>query len=177
VKLPNPARRFDYILEADRQTDNPTIWVLRRLTWEELAEFLAGAPFMPGDALQVAEISRAAAAEGRSLNDQEIQRVNERLPTGADFSLKLRRWYARALERALVEVRNVLDDDNRPLALPPAELLKLMPSAAIMELGGHLLQISTPEADSKNSVAPRAPGRAAETAVSAPGSQSIRADA
>ena len=177
MKVCNPARRFDYIIEIDRQTDNPTIWVLRRLTWEELWEHQASAPFMPGDSLRIAEIARAAKAEGRTLNEEEIQQVNAQLPADNEFSLKLRRWYVRALQSCLVEVRNLLDEDNRPVSLPIAEMLKLVPSAAIMELGGYLLQISMPEADSKNSVAPRAPGRAAETAASAPGSQSIPADA
>jgi hypothetical protein len=168
MKINNPSRRFEYILQSDREAQSPTVFCLRRLTWEELGDYQMASPVNLDRAIEVARIAQAAQAQARELTSEEVERLSELVPNTTEFMKKITAAYVVALRFGLVEIRGLQDENNQPLELSVPDFLRAAPSAVIHELGQELMQMSRlAEVERKNSFAPRVPGRAAGAAASA----------
>ena len=44
IRIINPASTVEYVLKSDRESDNPTVFVLRPLTWEQFGEVTRASP-------------------------------------------------------------------------------------------------------------------------------------
>jgi len=175
-RIGNPAARFDYVLAADRSSGAPTVFVLRRLTWEQLAHVRDLAPFSsPAQVLDVMRITEAALKEGRAPNLEELAALDAAMPDWRSRGVQLQRMMARAVQAGVTEIRGLEDEKGAPLALAPAEFAASAPVEIVSELGGEILRISTlDEAEAKNSAAPPGPGPVAAPATPARGSRSTR---
>jgi hypothetical protein len=168
MKLLNPAKRRDYVLEADRGSQQPTVFVLRRLTREEFLEFSALAPFTLDQAARIQRITQAARAEGRDLDDAERRELATVVPDIKAASRLLVRAHEYAAARGVAEIRDLVDEDLRPLEMSVAEFLRFAPADVVQELGSAVIEWSVlTEAERKNSGAQSAPGSPAPTAQSA----------
>lgn len=168
MKINNPARTFDYVLQADREAQSPSVFVLRRLTWEELGEFQMASPVSMESAMPIARTVQAAQAAGRELTAQEVDQMNALVPNTAEFLKKITAAYVVALRFGLTEIRALQDEDGQPIELSVPTFLRAAPGEVIQELAQELMRLSRlPESERKNFSAPRAPGRAAATARSA----------
>lgn len=175
MRLLNPTKRREYILEADRGSDNPTVFVLRRLTREEFFEFAALAPFSAQQAEAIERIVRAARRERRALNADEQAALAQIMPDTRAALRALTRANEFAARCGLVEIRNLLDEEMRPLEMSVADFARFAPADVIQELGAAVIDWSVlAEAERKNSGAQSAPGSPAQTAQSAPESTTSR---
>lgn len=174
MRILNHQRRREVVLEADRDSDQPTVFVMRRLNWEELAWFQQTAPFTPQLAASIEAIAGQAEAEGRELTLEEATELAKLLPEDKEFFVRLTRAHASALKVGVIEIRHLQDEDGNPLELAPAEVIDALPASAINELGRELMRFSRPEGDLKNFAVPRVPGRVAAIAASAPGNRTTR---
>lgn len=168
MRINNPSKVFDYTLLADRESQSPTVFVLRRLTWEEIGEYQIASPLSLSDAMRAARIVAAAEEENRKLTDEEAAQIDAAFPDTPEHIVRITAAYAKILPYGILEIRNLQDESGAPITLEPKVFVKAAPGAVIRELGQELMRISRlPEAERKNSSAPRAPGRAAGTAASA----------
>lgn len=169
MQIANPARRFDYVLRDDRDSDAPTVFTLRRLTWEELAEVQAcAAALADADAVKLAALTEPARRDGRDLTPEEVERVVAEVPDWHKALAPALRLHARACHYGLVAIAHLRDETGAPLELDPVKFIRAAAAHHITELGEEILRISRLTVDDrKNSAAPRVPGRRTARATTA----------
>lgn len=173
MKFLNPAKRKEYVLEADRSSQTPTVFVFKRLTREDFFEFSGLSPFTLEQAAKIDRILKPSRDEKRVPTDEERAEVQAVMPDFKETAKALTRAYDFALQRGLVEIRNLYDESMQPLQMSVPDFISYAPVDVVQELGSALIEWSVlGEADRKNSVAQSAPGSQASTAQSAPESPS-----
>ncbi len=151
MRLANPATTREYVLEADRKSDPATVFVLRRLTREQLFEYASRAPFTVAQATELAAIRERAKREARALTAAEQKHFDALEPkTFADIARALES-FAYTVSVGVVEIRNLLDERGKPLKMTPEKFAKVAPAEVIKELGEAVLEHSVlSEDDRKN---------------------------
>lgn len=142
LRIDKPGRREEYVLNADRESSEPTVFELRPLTWEEMAEVNEQVPMTPEQALQVAAIVAPARAEGRELNEDEILRIHEAVPMDVRHLRKVTKQMAVAARYGIARIRNLLDLDGNVIEMGSAEFARQAPAEALREIGARVLEIS-----------------------------------
>lgn len=151
MKIANPARRIEYILEADRGNEAQTVFTLRRLSWEEFADVQSSVPVTSQAAVRIAQLTADARAEGRSMTPEELAVLTEEVPDWISVSTQMTRMHAAACRRGLDSIRGLLDHSGKPIEMSAEDFARWAPIEIVQELGNEILRLSTlTETDQKN---------------------------
>jgi hypothetical protein len=151
VKVLNPAQRIEYVLTSDRESDAPTIFVLRPLTWEQFGTIMEHAAISAEQWMKITEIRNRATAEEREISDREKEEIGAIAPSGVDLQMRLNRQYAVAVELGVTEIRGLVDRNGSPLPLAPGEFARCASPEMLGELYDEIARLSTlTENDRKN---------------------------
>lgn len=151
IRVDVPGRTFDYVLKADRASDQKTVFVLRPLAWEEDAEVKELSPLMPEQAMNIYAITSICAAEKREMTIEEIGRINEIVPHDARYMHKLTAQLARAVHFGVVSIKNLQDLQGNPAKMAGPEFARIGRAEEIREIGAEIMRISQlPEDTEKN---------------------------
>lgn len=143
MRFSNPARRWDYVLEIDRGDPTPTIFSLRRLTWEEHAQCNAASPLTAMQAMQLDAVLAPVREERRLPSREEIEQLVAIEPKWESLSAPLTRMHAKTCSFGLVEIRGLVDENGVPLSLTPAAFVEHAPAAMIQEVATEIIRLST----------------------------------
>lgn len=147
LKVEKPGRCKEYILHADRESSNPTVFEYRSLMWEEMAEVNEHAPMTTEQAVQIAAIMASARAENRELMPEESARIAEIAPINAAYMHLATKQAAVAVRHGITRIRNLVDLDGNPIEMNGAEFAKYAPGSALRELGQEIIRNSRLEED------------------------------
>ena len=151
MKMRRPGQTKDYILEADRESDEPTVFEFHQLSWKEMASVNKEAALTMDQAIQVNAIYVLAKSEDRELTDDEKKRVTEIAPMGTEMIHRLNMQHSKAVKLGLEKIKNLRDENNQPLEISIEEFEKFADRAVVRELGTAIIQFSGfNEKNSKN---------------------------
>lgn len=142
LQIKKPGIRTDYVLAADRESSQPTRFVLRALTWDEMMEIGELTTITLEQALQIHAITSAARDEQREMTPEENERVNAVAPMDGRAARRLTQQHALAVRYGVAEIRGLLDTDGAALKMSGAELASAAPGDVIIELGTEIMRIS-----------------------------------
>lgn len=143
MKFYNPSRTHEYVLHADRKSKNPTRFEMRRLTRDEMFSYGEKSTVNLETAIKVAKIHQRVKATGAKLTAADRKVIEALEPRTYAEVRRAQDAYAFALGLGLTAIHGLLDERDKPLELKPAEFLKHAPAQIIVELGEHLLEISS----------------------------------
>ena len=152
VHVINPESRTEFILKEDRDSEKPTIFVLRPLTWIEMSEYLKASTLSLDQANRVLTIKKRAEDESRAITAEENAEI-EAIVGRSDWDelFKSQRQDRIAVEFGLIEVRGLVDQNGKPLACPPKELVQRASPGILAELREEIVRLSAiSEYDRKN---------------------------
>lgn len=147
LKVEKPGRREEHILLADRESSQPTVFELRPLSWEEMAEVNEHAPMTQEQAVKVVAIMAPARAEGREMTKDEMARMAEVAPMDATYTRRATKQAAVAVRYGVIGIRGLVDLDGKPMEMSSAEFAKSAPGSVLRELGAEIIRISRIEED------------------------------
>lgn len=151
MRIADPARRSEYILKADRESASPTVFVLRRLTREQMLDCAAAAPISMQEVMRIGRIVTAAKAEARELNDEENAVMKALEPQNFAEVKRALGSHALAIELGVTEIRSLTDEHGAPLAMSAADFARAAPADVVSELGEAVVNFSQlDEAERKN---------------------------
>lgn len=160
IRFPSASARLEYVLADDRASEQPTVFVLRRLTSEEMRRVIELQPVPLRVAMRVEAIRQAAAGDpaqdipARALTDQERAEIDRLMPDTDDAGRLARtaEQMGQAVAFGLVEVRNVAGEDGQPTTVTPQAFISGCTNLTwLVELGNAVIAFSTlAEADRKN---------------------------
>lgn len=156
-----PTRRFEYVLEDDRNSQAQTVFLLRRLSWEELLSIqrAAGSSVSPHATGRLLELTAAARDEKRELSQQEIESLMREIPDWSRVAGDITDFNARIARAGVEKISGLIDEQGKPITMPPEEFIRWAPPEVVNELGGEILRLSQlSETERKNSPAPPEPG-------------------
>ncbi len=142
LRIQRPTKRTEYILEEDRDSSAPTVFVLRPLTWDQVAEVGSASPLSPEQAQAHAAIFLAAQREGRELTVAELNEINKIAPMNAQYLRALTHQMAIAARYGVAEIRNAIDFEGAPLTINAVEFVEHGRAEHVRELGGEVMRIS-----------------------------------
>lgn len=142
MKVRRPGKIQEYILEQDRQSDKPTVFEYRPLTWQEMSEVSLLSPMSMDDALQINAIYQRAEAEDRELTTDEIKEIQSVSKIDKEYLHKLNLQHAKACRIGLVRIRHLVDEDNQPVEMMPEEFVDAADPGPIRELGTQIMNAS-----------------------------------
>lgn len=151
MRILDPVRKHEYILEADRSARKPTKFILRRLTRDEMFDYGARSSFTVEQAAKVTEINALLKKEKRAMNETELAIFD---------SLKLKSFedvrraidaYAFAISCSLEEIIGLQNEKGAPVKMEPELFLKFAAPNVLAELGQFVMEISSlTEGERKN---------------------------
>jgi len=137
-----PGSTEEYIIKQDRESENPTTFILRGLTWKELDDVNRDSPMSVGDALIIHGLIHKAKEEDRELNNDEQHQIRGISPLDAETMRKVNQQHAKACGFGLVEVGDILDEKGEKFTLKLDEFIKSAPIIVIRELGAKIINMS-----------------------------------
>lgn len=154
ITLGSAGARREYILTEDRDSETPTIFVLRRLTSEQLVRVVELSPMPIHVAMQVQAIHGRASSEAREITDDERAEIERLMPADEDAVRTARnaRQMREATRFGLVEIRNVVDESGKPAVVAPNDFVERCDRLEwLFELGNAVIEFSSlREPDRKN---------------------------
>lgn len=147
LKIDKPGRHEEYILLADRESSQPTVFDLRPLSWEEMAEVNEHAPMTQEQAVKVVAIMAPARAEGREMSKEEMARMAEVAPMDATYTRRATKQAAIAARYGVTGIRGLVDLEGKPIQMSSAEFARSAPGLVLRELGAEIIRISRLEED------------------------------
>ena len=141
MKMHRPGRTKTYVLEQDRDSEHPTEFTLRGLTWKELDEVNKHSTMSIADAIAIRTITQSAAEEGRELTDEEREKINSIAALDKEASHKLNVQHATACGFGIVSVGKLFDKDGE-FEMKPDEFIEAAPPFVLHELGGEIISMS-----------------------------------
>jgi len=139
LRVDKPGRKQEYVLIADRESSKPTKFMIRPLTWEEMAEILELAPMTMEQAVKINAIVQTAKEAKRALTAAENQRIGEIAPQSA---LKMTKQHALALRYGVSDILGLEDLDGNPLSMTSLAFARHASAEVINEIGAEILRIS-----------------------------------
>lgn len=158
MRIANPSRRFDYVLEADRGSAEPTVFLLRRLNREALTKSTLGVPLGVSQIRALDELTEAARREKRELTAEELNSLEAAIPDWRSKVPAITQMHADICHQGIEAIRGLVDEDGKSLTMKPADFIRWAPAEIVQELGGEILRLSSlSEGERKNSPAPPGP--------------------
>ena len=148
LRVEKTGRRSEYILKADRESSQPTKFILRPLTWEEEAEaseITAAMPMSADQALQINSITAKAKDEGRdieNLSAEELARICEIAPPDARSVNSFTKQHAVRVRYGILDILNLIDLNDQEVKMSGAEFARQAPAEVIFELGLEIQRLS-----------------------------------
>ena len=148
LRVEKTGRRSEYILKADRESSQPTKFILRPLTWEEEAEaseITAAMPMSADQALQINSITAKAKDEGRdieNLSAEELARIVEIAPPDARSVNSFTKQHAVRVRYGILDILNLIDLNDQEVKMSGAEFARQAPAEVIFELGLEIQRLS-----------------------------------
>lgn len=142
LKIEKPGRREEYVLEADRESSQRTVFDLRPLQWEEQAEVNEHAPMTQEQAIKIAAILAPVRAEERNLTREETARIVEVAPMDAGYTRRSTKQAAIAVRYGVTAIRGLVDSEGNPVEMSSAEFARAAPGSVLRELGARIMEIS-----------------------------------
>lgn len=140
IRIMSLDRTWEYTLEEDRASESPTVFVLRRLTWEQMQEVNALSPYLPSQLRRIELAREAAKHEERELSEEEIQSIlTESGRDERQVAVAITRMYACAVRLGLKEVRNVADENGQPISIGADDFVKAASTGMLRELGEQII--------------------------------------
>ena len=103
-----PGSTYPYILEEDRDSENPTIFNLcSALTWEQMEDVNAKPALALEDAIEVMSIKSVAEEESRELTDDENKKIASMM--GKEASSRLNHQNAKSCNYGIECIENLCD--------------------------------------------------------------------
>ncbi len=159
LRLPDFDERIEFVLEEDRTSEVPTVFLLRRLTGAELTRVAALSPMPPVAAMQVHAIRATAEQEKRELTAEETERINAIAPMGAAFFERRMEQLRLACSLGVAGHRHLLDAAGRPSSMSGADIAQKCPSSWVAQIGEEVMRLSSLlPGEQKNLSAPPALG-------------------
>jgi len=150
MKMHRPGKTKKYILEQDRDSEHPTEFELRGLTWKELDKVNTHSTMSIADAMAIRSITEKAKNENRDLNNDEREKINGIAALDNEASHKLNVQHATACKYGLVSVGKLFDDEGE-FEMTSEEFIEKAPAFVLHELGGEIIRMSRySEDDTKN---------------------------
>ncbi|MBI1397072.1 MAG: hypothetical protein GC151_13935 [Betaproteobacteria bacterium] len=191
ISINSPTARIEYVLREDRATPplQQTVFLMRRLTWEELQDVVASSPIPLEMQLEINALQERLLAEGtvneknervpRDPTPEEQARIDELIPDQVEMLTLQTQQMRQAASLGIEKIMNLVNEYGELIIeMPVEEFLEHTTAARVMELGEAVIAYSKPQAGTvKKSRAPRERGRSARTAGSAHGASSSRASA
>lgn len=150
----NPTAKMEYVLRRDQKSakDKQTAFVFRRLTREEMFEFVSRSPVTLEQAVKFAQVVAGLRADRKRQPTKKEQEVLEAIqPKNHEDLKRTQAAYAWALGVGLVEIRNLIGENGKRMEIKPEQFIAFAPAVVITELGEALLSFATPsEDDQKN---------------------------
>lgn len=143
LRLPSPSFACDYVLEEDRGSQQPTTFVLRRLTWQEATELQKHSPYTVVQGIELAAIRNRCEAEGREMTPEERARHDEIVgePT-AEKLAAVNEQLAAAARMGIVKILGLVDERGEPAEVSPEVFVRHARVDWVAELGREVLRIS-----------------------------------
>jgi len=148
MKMRRPGITEPYILKADRESDNPTIFNIRQLSWEEMNEVNSDPPMTIEDAVKVKTIMGRAKEESRELNDEEVKIINDINLSDHEMLHKANIQQAKIVEFSLESIEGALDENNEVMELTTKDFITYARIDDIREIGLAIMALSQPGAES-----------------------------
>lgn len=142
LKIEKPGRREEYTLGADRESSQPTVFELRPLSWEEMAEMQELSPLTLDQSLRITAIVAAAKAAARALTQDDLKRIEEIAPTDGTRLKKLTQQHALAVRYGITGIRGLVDLNGDPTEMGGPEFARQAPATVLHELGAEIVRIS-----------------------------------
>lgn len=161
VRLPDET--FEYVLRADQDSDNPTVFTFRAPSARAQAR-LTQSVMNDRDLIQAMSEAKAQ-ANGSDLKPEDLEpylkgKQVDLASTVGD--------YMDLLDDCLISVQPVLDPAGKAMEMTGKQFLQVVDFGTVMELGPAVLQrASLSEGQAKNSDAQPEPGPGASAAQSA----------
>lgn len=152
LRIGSPASRKTYTLVEDRASTAPSVFTLRRLTNEELANVMALSPLPLLVAMEISAINARAKAEERDLTPDEKDRIDAILPADMKYQTETMKQMRLAAVLGIVDIWGVTDETGAEIAVTPKQFVESCTRFDwINELGQAVLDFSTlKEDDRKN---------------------------
>lgn len=142
MKLHQKGATKVYILDADRESETPTKFHLKRLTWRQFNELNRMTVVGMDAAFEIKQINDAVKAESREMTTDEATRMNELVRIDANFLEKLSEQMARACAFGLERIEDLFDQDGDPWKIAVDEFIELADSGTLRELGQVIIENS-----------------------------------
>ena len=144
LKVSKPGKLTEYVLQADRESEQKTFFDLRPLTQEEIGQFNAMSPLTPEQSLRMAVIVTPSIVEGRQMNDEELVRVQAVVPNAnaPDHANAVFRQYAYVVRRGVTGIRGLLDETGAAQEMTAATFVEQADRPTVIEIGIEILRIS-----------------------------------
>lgn len=154
IRIGRADTRSEYVLKEDRKSDAPTVFVLRRLTSEQLAAVVELSPIPIHIAMRVETLRKAAKDEKRELSEAELAEIDRLLPDTDDAQRTARTatQMGRAAALGIERIRGLIDEHGNPIEMTGAQFVERCTQLEwLIELGNAVLAFSTlREDDRKN---------------------------
>jgi len=139
MKLTRKDKTKEYILEADRGSDNPTVFHYRKLRWKEMNKLNKMKVMDIETAFEVTKIVNAAKNEGRDHTPEENARLKKLLKVDEEFLDKLAEMKAAACGMGLVKIEGMLDDDGEPYDIKVSDFVEIADGDVLREVGDVII--------------------------------------
>jgi len=139
-----PKLNNEYILEADRESDNPTVFVYRDLTEDEkeTVSTMSSMTFIQAQEIQKIQGDTL----GEELSPEQVKKIAVLM--GNDPQTVLRnatKMYSQAVLKGLTEIKNMIDDETgEVIDVSVDDYVQYGNSADKRELGMHIMRASLP---------------------------------
>ncbi len=155
MKVRRPGKTNQHILERDRKSDEPTVFIGRALTWQEMDEVSMLSPMTMEDAFKINAIQLQAAAEERELTTEENESIVEISSMNKEKLHQLTVQHAKACRLGLIKIKNLLFDEDEeedetnkseikktPDEISIDQFVDISDPQAIRELGTWIINLS-----------------------------------
>lgn len=154
IRIANPGARREYVLREDRKNKkaSQTVFVLRRLTWEEMQEWVSMSP-IPLDAhFEIAALNERLLNEGtvgddgeripRRMTSEEESRLRELIGDPVENARAQTQQMAEAVIMGCESIRNLVDEDGHPVDMSVEDFVRLTTTDRVLELGEAIIDYS-----------------------------------
>ncbi|NOY63587.1 MAG: hypothetical protein GXP10_10655 [Gammaproteobacteria bacterium] len=132
----------EYVLQREREEQKPTVFMVRRLRWEEKSHVRELSTLTLEQALKISSIHSAAQAEGRDLTQDDAQQIAAIQPPTEGYLRNLTQQCAQAVVYGCVDICGALDEDGEPVAITAKQFVEMGDAEDIREVGSEIIRIS-----------------------------------
>ena len=168
IKIRSSLSESDYILMRDRESDNPTVFAYRQLSYQEMEQVAALSPMSMAQAYKITEIMGDTPSDKLSPEQSDqITKLADLPPI--ELMRRMKAQAAKVCQFGLLAIRNIVDEKTgNPVELSTADFIRFSDPSDLKELAQAIMSSSKLSGDdakkSNSQPAPGSPERAASNA-------------